>query len=267
MKVRCRCRCHTDPGMKHVVPCCNNGWIQFPGLGDSAHIPVGGEDEDDIYDAVREYRDSHPEPAPAPTDESELWRDVFDIIKSNSAEISWFNWQKAIAELQQQYTLSRRSEQPDDDDSAIWTHSDIIDMMMEWAKICAKEKVSDFPNDTAEFFADRLKKKGLINKGQPEAVAFAEWIRTFFPHLSVENGQWCIESQVSSAQLYQLFKQQPPRNPFLPGKKIPMQFAHILDKEDYGHYIVRDYQVMDEPEADRLFEKYKNRLHDPSPGS
>lgn len=28
VKVKCQCQCHKFPGIKHVVPCCENGWIE-----------------------------------------------------------------------------------------------------------------------------------------------------------------------------------------------------------------------------------------------
>lgn len=32
MKVKCRCRCHTNKKIKHVMTCCNNGYKEFPDI-------------------------------------------------------------------------------------------------------------------------------------------------------------------------------------------------------------------------------------------
>jgi hypothetical protein len=50
----------------------------------------------------------------------------------------------------------------------------------------------------------------LKEEKKKEGIAFAEWLKTFFPILSVEHSQWVIESQVSSEQLYQKFKEENP---------------------------------------------------------
>lgn len=42
--------------------------------------------------------------------------------------------------------------------------------------------------------------------------------------------------------------------PFTPGKKVPMEYAGVFDKEDYGNYFV-------EGEAERLRENYTIQEH------
>lgn len=29
-KVKCHCPCHRNKGIKHVMACCDNGWIEIP---------------------------------------------------------------------------------------------------------------------------------------------------------------------------------------------------------------------------------------------
>lgn len=29
-RVKCKCHCHVDKNVKHVIPCCDNGWIELP---------------------------------------------------------------------------------------------------------------------------------------------------------------------------------------------------------------------------------------------
>ena len=33
-RVKCTCRCHHDPGIKHIDPCCEDGYIEIPVLTD-----------------------------------------------------------------------------------------------------------------------------------------------------------------------------------------------------------------------------------------
>ena len=42
-KVKCNCSCHRNPGVKHVVECCDNGWIEV-------EVPEKEETQEQIFD-------------------------------------------------------------------------------------------------------------------------------------------------------------------------------------------------------------------------
>ncbi len=51
-------------------------------------------------------------------------------------------------------------------------------------------------------------------------------------------------------------------NPFIPGKKIPLNILLVMDTDDRGLYYWEDQPVFDNEEAERLWGKYGERVED-----
>lgn len=95
--------------------------------------------------------------------------------------------------------------------AAIWNSEEVKKLMKleEEKAIKEKEEVSKFEKAIAEtasknerFPADDEHKE--IIKCETDAVEFGEWLRTF-DALTRVNGHWCLESQISTEQLYHHF--------------------------------------------------------------
>ena len=54
--------------------------------------------------------------------------------------------------------------------------------------------------------------------------------------------------------------QKPVINPFIPGKKVPLKFFDVFDSEDKGYYFWEDQPVFNQEQADRLWEKYRDKM-------
>lgn len=151
-------------------------------------IPIDTDDED-IYDAVRRKRNQIPEPLAPLQSEGDMWKGAIDGMG---------HARKMAAE---------RYIDPSKQAIYLQCYNDIRKDPTEFALAdYGAYQTEKMEREYAQKQLDALTRKSDV----PEAVELLEWIKSLFPVLTVENGNWCLESQITSEKLYEAFKTKKP---------------------------------------------------------
>lgn len=118
-RVKCQCPCHKHRVIKHVVPCCDNGWIELPTLPAPTVATDNKTKEHDceffLVTDVAVYAcecDPHhilidnqeyiPVASPVEEEQEELWMEAINLIDMTTQN-------RAVEMLKEKFILTRKS--------------------------------------------------------------------------------------------------------------------------------------------------------------